>query len=282
MIVLCFVFPVAVAEAGNGKGNGNGKWQFKKHGGKGSTNSNFLNGKPFAALSEAISINSGAIVQIKSEIAEIQTQLSEMASDFSDLELRVFANEDAISALESRTDELVAAISEARANLAILESILAALQADVAANQDDIEALEAAIVKVKSEIEANWAEMEKILAELRQELDVQRAALDVFKEEFAEYRLANNETIASLQNEMTGAIAEIAAADTVDGGTLATILLLQDAINNITSDLIALNSSFITLSERFNGHTHMYYDSWQLFYGAFRVTGKPSNPLSSQ
>ena len=106
--------------------------------------------------------------------------------------------------------------------------------------------------------------------------------MDAFKVEFTEYRLSNNETIASLQSGLAAAIAEIATVDTVDGGTLATILLLQDAINNITSDLIALNSSFITLSERFNGHTHMYYDSWQLFYGAFRVTGKPSNPLSSQ
>ena len=265
--VLCFVFPVAVAEAGNPNGN--------SRNGEGAANSNYLNGKPFSALSEAISINSEAIDQIKSEIAEIQSELLDMASDFTELELRVLANEGGILALESRANELGAALVESMDRLAGLQSALAALQDDVAANHVEIEALEATIVEVKSEIEVNSAEMGKLLNELRQELDVQKAGLDDFKKEFAEYRVVNNETITRLQNEMSDAISEIATTDTVKGETLATILLLQDAINNINSDLIALNSSYITLSERFNGHTHMYYDSWQRFYGDLRVTWRP-------
>ena len=274
---LCLVFPVAIAEAGKPNGNsGNGE---------GSTNSNYLNGKPFSALAEAISINAGAIVQIvqiRSDIMAIQSELSEIAKTFSELEQGVSANEDGISALESQANELATPLAESMYTLADLQSALAGLQDDVAANHVEIEALEATIVEVKSEIEVNSAEMGKLLNELRQELDVQKAGLDDFKKEFAEYRVVNNETITHLQNEMSDAISEIAATDTVKGETLATILFLQDAINNINSDLIALNSSYITLCDRFNEHTHIYYDSWQLFYGAFRVTGKPSNPLSSQ
>lgn len=264
---LCFVFPFAIAEAGKPNGNsGNGE---------GSTNSNYLNGKPFAALSEAISINSEAIDQIQSEITEIQSELLEMSNNFDDLEQGVSANEEAISALEIRANELGAALSESMDRLAGLQSALAALQDDVAANHVEIEALEATIVEVKSEIEVNSAEMAKLLNELRQELYVQKTGLDDFKKEFAEYRVVNNETITRLQNEMSNAISEIAATDTVKGETLATILLLQDAINNISSDLIALNSSYISLCDRFNEHTHVYYDKWYYIYATDRITEPP-------
>ena len=256
---LCLVFPVAITEARHPNGN--------SHNRKGSTNSNYLKRKPFAALFEAISINSELI-------AEIQSQMSGMTENFAELEQRILAKEDDISAFESEANGVARTLTGAMDTLASLQFDLVVLQNDVAANQDEIEAFEALIVEVKSEIEVNSAEMAKLLNELRQELDVQKAGLGAFKEEFALYKAGSDLVITRLQNEMTNAICDIAATETVTGENLAAILLLQEEVNNINSDLIALNSSYISLCHRFNEHTHIYYDKWHIIYGIFRVTGR--------
>lgn len=268
VVVFCLVLRPAIAEAGGGKSN-------RQDVGINLENHNHLNGRPFKALSEAIRVNSEAITQIQIDVADIQGGLAEMAADFADLKKRVSANEGVISALETKAGELSGTMSGALNRLAGLQSDLEDLRYDVAANESGIEFLEAEIVHVRGGIEENLAEFEILMNHWRNELDVQRASLGAFMEGYAVYMEKNDKAVAQIQDEVAGAINDIACAEEVTGENLAAVLLLQGAVSKMNSDLISLNSSFISLTEQYYGHVHVYLDRYNNYSSTYRITFTP-------
>ncbi len=201
-------------------------------------NTNYLNGKPFAALSAQIQQNAVAINDLEMETAAFRAALSAIETDIGDLEQQVETN-------RADLESLVASLSDVSTQVAYNRSELESLKeqhvTDMAAVESEMAALDERLSALQVELAAALSSLSDQLTQLKAELEVNSGSIDSLLTDVASLmtevmglnlRLDTGEArMTSLEDDLAGLdqlVAELDASITSLTGRVTALESTQD------------------------------------------------------